>query len=149
MQKLNFNTYKFRLKNTENKISIFDEMRKKFIICTPEEWVRQHIIQFLIQEKHYPKQLIAVEKEFKLNGLKKRFDILVFDTDAKPLLLVECKAPKVKITQATFDQIARYNLEIKAPLLMLSNGLEHYYSRMDFAAERYDFLRELPNFEVI
>ena len=149
MQKLNFNAYKFRLKNTENKISIFDEIRKKFVICTPEEWVRQHIIQFLIQEKLYPKHLIAVEKEFTVNDLKKRFDILVFNADAQPLLLVECKAPNISISQTTFDQIARYNLAIKAPLLMLSNGLQHYYSLMDFEAERYDFLSELPNYERI
>ena len=149
MQKLNFNAYKFRFKNTENKISIFDEIRKKFVICTPEEWVRQHIIQFLIQEKHYPKYLIAVEKEFTVNDLKKRFDILVFNANAQPLLLVECKAPNISISQTTFDQIARYNLAIKAPLLMLSNGFQHYYSLMDFESERYDFLSELPNYERI
>jgi len=89
MQKLNFNNYQFRFKNTENKISIFDEIRKKFVICTPEEWVRQHVVQFLIQEKGYPKHLIAIEKELKINGLKKRFDILVYDNNANPVVLVE------------------------------------------------------------
>ena len=147
MQKLNFINYQFRFKNTENKISIFDEIRKKFVILTPEEWVRQHVIQFLIKEKGYPKHLIAVEKQLEINGLKKRFDILVYDAQAKPVVLVECKAPKVLINQATFDQIAQYNMKVDATYLMLTNGLNHYYCLMNTKAEKYDFLRELPKFE--
>jgi hypothetical protein len=147
MQKLNFSNYQFRFKNTENKISIFDEIRKKFVILTPEEWVRQHVIQFLIQEKGYPKHLIAVEKQLKINDLVKRFDILVYDSQAKPLVLVECKAPKITINQATFDQIAQYNMEVDATYLMLTNGLNHYYCLMDTQLEKYEFLSELPDFK--
>lgn len=149
MQKLNFKAYNFRFKNTENKISIFDEIRKKFVIRTPEEWVRQHVIQFLIQEKGYPKHLIAVEKQLKINGLVKRFDILVYNSELNPYVLIECKAPKITINQATFDQIARYNKSISAQFLMLTNGLNHYYAIADTVNERYDFLHELPKYSRI
>jgi hypothetical protein len=146
MQKLNFPSYNFRFKNNENKVAIFDEIRKKFIILTPEEWVRQHVVQFLLEEKKYPKSLINVEKVLKINGLTKRYDGVVFNTDGSIFLLVECKAPKVKITQTTFDQIARYNMTLKATYLMVTNGLNHYFCLMDFENEIYVFLKELPEF---
>ena len=144
MQKLNFPTYNFRFKNNENKVSIFDEIRKKFIILTPEEWVRQHVVQFLMVEKKYPKSLINVEKVLKVNDLRKRYDVVVFNPDGSIHILVECKAPEVKIAQTTFDQIARYNLTLKATFLMVSNGLKHYFCQMDFKNEKYHFLQELP-----
>ncbi|MFM2213062.1 MAG: hypothetical protein RL427_325 [Bacteroidota bacterium] len=146
MQPLNFPSYSFRLKNSENKVAIFDVIRKKFIQLTPEEWVRQHTIQYVIQEKNYPKSYLNVEKLIKLNDLHKRYDIVVFQPDGSIFLLVECKAPEVKITQDTFDQIARYNLELKAQYLMVTNGLNHYFCRMDFEREAYEFLKELPDF---
>jgi len=146
MQKLNFPTYSFRFKNSENKIAIFDEIRKKFILLTPEEWVRQHVIQFLIREKSYPKSYINVEKLIKINGTNKRYDIVVYQTNGELFLLIECKAPQVKITQETFDQIARYNLELNANYLMVSNGLNHYFCQMDFEKEKYNFLDSLPSF---
>ena len=99
MQNLNFPTYSFRLKNSENKTHIFDVVRKKFVVLQPEEWVRQHCIQYLIQEKNYPLSLINVEKVVLINGLKKRYDIVVFDSNGSLVLVVECKAPKVKISQ--------------------------------------------------
>lgn len=146
MQKLNFPSFSFRFKNSKNKVSIFDEIRKKFIILTPEEWVRQHTVQFLVQQKNYPKSHINVEKLVKVNHINKRYDIVVFLSNGDLFLLVECKAPEVKITQATFDQIARYNLKLKAQYLMVTNGLNHYFCQMDFENERYLFLEELPNF---
>lgn len=146
MQKLNFPPYPFRFKNSENKVSVFDEIRKKFIILTPEEWVRQHCVQFLLQEKNYPKSHINVEKLIKVNDLQKRYDIVVFNPDGTIFLLVECKAPEVSITQSTFDQIARYNLALKAQFLMVTNGLNHYFCQMDFEKEQYVFLKELPHF---
>lgn len=149
MQQLNFPTYNFRFKNSENKVSIFDEIRKKFIILTPEEWVRQHVVQFLILEKKFPKSLINVEKVLKVNDLKKRYDIVVFNPDGSIFILVECKAPEVKIAQTTFDQIARYNLTLKATYLMLSNGLKHYFCQMDFENEKYHFLQDLPEYNRI
>ena len=132
MQKLNFPTFTFRFKNSENKVAIFDEIRKKFIILTPEEWVRQHVVQFLLQDKSYPKSYINVEKLIKINNLNKRYDVVVYQPNGEFFLLIECKAPEVKIAQQTFDQIARYNLVLKAKYLMVTNGLNHYFCQMDF-----------------
>lgn len=146
MQKLNFPSYNFRLKNNENKVSIFDAIRKKFIILTPEEWVRQNVVQFLMVEKKYPKSLINVEKILKINGLSKRYDVVVFNSDGSILILIECKAPLITITQNTFDQIARYNLTLKASYLMVTNGLKHYFCQMDFENEKYQFLQDLPDY---
>ena len=146
MQKLNFPTYSFRFKNSENKVSIFDEIRKKFILLTPEEWVRQHVIQFLLQNKKYPKSLINVEKLIKINDLNKRYDGVVFQPNGEIFLLIECKGPEVPISQHTFDQIARYNLVLKAKYLMVTNGMNHYFCQMDFENEKYVFLKELPEY---
>ncbi|WP_284652611.1 type I restriction enzyme HsdR N-terminal domain-containing protein [Flavobacterium terrisoli] len=146
MQNLNFPAYSFRFKNSENKVSIFDDIRKKFIILTPEEWVRQHTVQFLLQEKKYPKSYLNVEKLIKINGISKRYDIVVFQPNGEIFLLIECKAPEINITQNTFDQIARYNLKLNAQYLMVTNGLNHYFCQMDFEKEQYVFLKELPDF---
>ncbi len=146
MQELNFPTYSFRFKNSENKMAIFDDIRKKFILLTPEEWVRQNTIQFILQEKKYPKSYLNVEKIIKINDLIKRYDIVVFQPNGKIFLLIECKSPEVSITQNTFDQIARYNLSLKAEYLMVTNGLNHYFCQMDFEKEEYIFLKELPEF---
>lgn len=147
MQKLNLPNYKFKLKSSENKTLIFDKLRKKYFVLTPEEWVRQHFVCFLIDEKKYPVSLIAIEKQLTINNRKKRTDILIFNTDGKPDIIVECKAPQIKITQATFDQIARYNLKLKANYLIVTNGLEHFYCKMDFENETYIFLKDIPNYE--
>lgn len=146
MQKLDFPTYSFRFKNSENKISIFDEIRKKFIILQPEEWVRQHCVHYLIHEKKYPKSLINVEKELIVNNLRKRYDIVIFNIDGSIHLIVECKSFKISINQNTFDQIARYNLELNATYLMVTNGINHYYCAMDFENERYAFLKDIPDY---
>lgn len=148
MLKLNFPTYPFRFKNSENKVSIFDEIRKKFIILTPEEWVRQHVVHYLINEKKYPKSLINVEKVLTINKLRRRYDVVVFNPDGSIHILVECKAPEVKISQATFDQIARYNMTMKARFLNVTNGLNHYYCQMDFENEKYEFLQSLPDYKI-
>ena len=146
MQKLNLPKYNFKLKNSENKVLIFDNLRKKYLVLTPEEWVRQHFVYFLIDVKKYPVSLIALEKQLIINNLKKRSDILVFNSSGTPEIIVECKAPQVKITQDTFDQIARYNLKLKAKYLIVTNGLNHYYCKMDFKNETYVFLPEIPNY---
>ena len=148
MQELNFPPYQFRFKNSENKTAVFDVLRKKFVILTPEEWVRQHTVQFLLTEKKIPQSLLNVEKQLKINQLIKRFDIVAFDSTGTVFLVVECKAPKIPITQHTFDQIARYNLSLNAKYLMVTNGLQHYYCQMDYENERYHFLKELPDFKI-
>ena len=149
MKKLNFPSYSFRFKNSENKVSIFDEIRKKFIILTPEEWVRQHVIRFLLEEKKYPKSLINVEKILKVNNLRKRYDVVVFNPDGSIFILIECKAPEIKTAQATFDQIARYNMTLKAQFLMVTNGHNHYFCQMDFENEKYQFMTELPMYKIL
>jgi len=148
MFKLNLPKYTFRLTKKEDKIYIFDEIRKKNIYLTPEEWVRQHFIRFLIDKQAFPQSLIAVEKEIKVNNLKKRFDILVFNTQGAHEVIVECKAPTIKITQTTFDQIARYNFTLKAKFLIVTNGIEHYYCKMDFKNKKYIFLEDCPKYHL-
>ncbi len=145
MFKLNLPKYDFKITKKGEKYYIYEEIRKKKIFLTPEEWVRQHFVQFLIQEQNYPKSLMALEKEIKVNSLKKRFDILVFNNKAEHEIIVECKAPTIKITQATFDQIARYNLQLKAKYLIVTNGLTHYYCKMDFLKQEYVFLEKCPH----
>ncbi len=144
MQRLNFPSYTFRLKSKENKTLIFDIVRKKYVVLTPEEWVRQHTVLFLIQEKKYPISLIAIEKQLKINSIVKRTDIIIYNKNGTPEILVECKAPSVVISQNTFDQIARYNLTAKSSYLMVTNGLHHYYCRIDTEKKVYVYLKEIP-----
>ncbi|MET1259510.1 type I restriction enzyme HsdR N-terminal domain-containing protein [Flagellimonas sp. DF-77] len=146
MRPLNFPSYRFRIKNTEKGPLIFDVIRKKFVALQPEEWVRQHAVRYLSETKGYPLSLINVEKQLLVNGLRKRYDIIVYRSDGTIFLLVECKAPKVSITQEVFDQIAIYNLELEAELLMVTNGLQHVQCKMDRVREKYDFLEEVPEF---
>lgn len=147
MQKLNFPSYSFRLKASENKTLIFDIVRKKYVVLTPEEWVRQHTIHYLHFDKNYPLSLMAVEKQLKIHSLTKRTDIVLYSNDGSPFIIVECKAPSVEISQQTFDQIARYNMELNAELLMVTNGIAHYFSFMDHQNKTYQFLAELPKAE--
>tara|TARA_B100000497_G_scaffold119449_1_gene146830 strand:+ start:792 stop:1244 length:453 start_codon:yes stop_codon:yes gene_type:complete len=146
VQKLNFPKYNFRFKNNENKTLIFDIIRKKFVILTPEEWVRQHTLHFLITEKKYPVSYINVEKQLLLNDTVKRYDIVTFKNDGDVEIIIECKAPSIPINQVTFDQIARYNLALNSNLLMVTNGLTHYFCKMDIKNKRYLFLRDLPKY---
>ena len=147
MQNLNFPKYNFRFKSNENKTLIFDIIRKKFVVLTPEEWVRQHTIHFLTSEKKYPISHINVEKQLQLNDTVKRYDIVVFNKDGTIKIIIECKAPSIKTNQQTFDQIARYNLVLKSETLMVTNGLEHFFCKMDFANKKYLFLKDLPNYQ--
>lgn len=146
MQRLNLPAYQPKLKSKENNLFIFDFVRKKYIKLTPEEWVRQHVLYFLTAEKGYPISLIAVEKQLIINDLKRRFDIVVFNSQGQPYLIVECKAPQVTISQDAFDQVAIYNTEIQASYMMVTNGLQHYYCKIDTEKEQYYFLRELPSY---
>ena len=145
LPQLNFSEkYQFRFKQSEHSVYIFCTIRKKWLILTPEEWVRQNVVQFLIQEKKYSQSAINTELIVELNGMKKRADIIVFKKE-KPFIIVECKAPSVPISQETFDQIARYNLQIGADFLMVTNGLNHYFCQMDMENQKYIFLEELPD----
>ena len=147
MEKLNFPEFGIRLKNKENKSLIFDIIRKNWFLLTPEEWVRQHCIHYLIFIKHYPKSLINVEKKIQVNGVPKRYDIIIFSKNGEVLLIVECKEPRIKISQSVFDQISKYNLTLKSKYLMVSNGLTHYFCSVDYLNNDYFFLTEIPKFK--
>ncbi|MEY3678590.1 MAG: hypothetical protein RI924_731 [Bacteroidota bacterium] len=143
---LNLPLCPLRLKDAGGRRFVFDEVRKKFLVLTPEEWVRQHLVHFLIQEKQFPRSLIQLEGGLKYNGLQKRSDILMYNQKGEKLLLAECKAPSVKISQEVFDQIARYNFVHRVKWLLVSNGLEHYCCKLNWETESYQFLPELPLF---
>ncbi|MGV8095962.1 MAG: type I restriction enzyme HsdR N-terminal domain-containing protein [Mangrovibacterium sp.] len=144
---LNLPSYSFRTREDAGKTYIFDEIRKKFLLLTPEEWVRQNFIRYLSNEKGFPPALMVIERGLKINQNPFRADLLVYDRMGAPLLVVEFKAPEVKITQKAFDQIARYNMQFKVPYLIVSNGLDHYCCKIDFLAENYIFLKEIPEFK--
>ncbi|MFA6923499.1 MAG: type I restriction enzyme HsdR N-terminal domain-containing protein [Bacteroidales bacterium] len=146
MQKLNLPEYEFIYKTTGSETFIFDILRKKYILLTPEEWVRQNFVQYLIHDKKFPKSLIAIEKSVKYNKLIKRFDLLVYDKSGKPFVIIECKAPTVEISQNTFDQIARYNMTLKVKYLIVTNGMQHYCCVMDYEKNDYFFLKEIPEY---
>lgn len=140
---LNLPSYPFQIIEKEGKYFIFDLIRKKELMLTPEEWVRQHFIQYLITEIGVSKNRISLEKGLKLNDLQKRTDAIIYDENGFPFLLIECKAPNVKITQEVFDQIARYNMYYKLKYLAVTNGLEHYYCEIDYECETYKFIESL------
>ena len=135
-----------RVKKEEGKRYLFDPIRKLWLVLQPEELVRQLVLQFLLQEKDYPRSHIKIEGGLKVNELQKRTDILVFDREVKPFLLVECKAPQVKIDEKTFWQIANYNSQYQAKYLLLTNGMLTYCCKMDYEQLQHDFLMEVPNY---
>lgn len=149
MQQLNFPHYQFKLKEDDKRTQIFDTVRKKYVALTPEEWVRQHIIMFLITEKKFPASLIAVEVSLNRGNKKQRGDIVIYTNDGKPRMIIECKAPEVKITQDTFYQIARYNAPLKMNYLVVTNGLMHFCCKMDYEKGEHTFLKEIPVYNLL
>ena len=147
MESLNLPTYFFSIKEDKGKKYIFDEIRRRFVSLSPEEWVRQHIIKFLAQEKHYPKQLISIEKGFHHSRLSRRYDLLIYERSGAPLMIVECKAPAVEISQKVFDQVTRYNEWYNAPYLLVTNGMKHFCCRIDMLKKTYEFLMDIPEFD--
>ena len=147
MQELNLPQYPIKIKEEGGTKYIFDAIRKKYLVLQPEEWVRQNFIEFLIKDKGFKASLIAIEKGLKLNELQKRADIVVYDNQAQPIVLIECKAPKVKISQEVFEQVARYNMVFKVPYLIVTNGLEHYCAKVDFRANSFEFLEDVPDYK--
>ena len=148
MQQLQFPSYEFRFKNRENKLLIFDIVRKKFVILTPEEWVRQHAVHYLHHQGGIPLSMINVEKQIQLHSIIKRFDIAVFYPTGELFLIVECKAPEIPISQDSFDQVARYNMTLHARYLMVTNGMHHYYCMIDKQQQQYSFLESLPEYHI-
>jgi len=149
MQRLNLPTYSFNIKSEGERKYIFDGIRRKYILLTPEEWVRQNFIRYLSEEKQYPLSLFGVEMHFRINKLSKRGDIILFNRKGEAKVIVECKAPAVRINQKAFDQIARYNMKFRVDYLIVTNGMQHYCCRMDYDKGTYTYLEEIPSFEDI
>ena len=126
MNQLNLPAYKPSLRKDRGKVYIFDIIRKKYVVLTPEEWVRQHFINYLIQELNYPKSLFRIEGSLSYNKLQKRSDILIYNREGKPWMLIECKSPTIKLTQRAFNQVAVYNMTIGAQYIAVTNGMVHY-----------------------
>ena len=143
---LNLPSFDIRLQRDDEGVKIFDRLRKKFIILTPEEWVRQHFVNYLINHKGFPESLMANEIGITLNGTRRRCDTVVFDKHGSPMVIVEYKASSIVISQSTFDQIVRYNMVLHARYLIVSNGMNHYCCRIDYDNISYDFLKEVPDY---
>ncbi|MFO8129898.1 MAG: type I restriction enzyme HsdR N-terminal domain-containing protein [Bacteroidales bacterium] len=146
MKKLNFPPYQFSIRESHQKYLILDDIRKKYVVLTPEEWVRQHLIRYLSREKNYPPTLITIEGGFRIYNTMQRADVIVHNRQGAPLLIAECKSPEIAVTQHTFDQAARYNMRWKAPYLLVTNGLDHYCCRIDHKGQSYALLREIPDY---
>jgi hypothetical protein len=148
MLPLNLPHYDFKISN-EVPAKIFDFIRKKYVVLTPEEWVRQNFLRYLVTEKKYPPPLILIEKTLKVNKMKKRCDAVVHSKAGMPLMIIEFKQPEVPISQDTFDQIARYNIPMKVEYLVVSNGMKHYCCLLDFDNNTYSFLEDVPDYNLI
>jgi type I site-specific restriction-modification system R (restriction) subunit len=149
MQKLNLPEFHFRLMERQGVQFVFDEFRSKWVVVTPEEWVRQNFLRYLSDYKGFPKSLMSVEKKVNINGLSQRFDLLIFDRKGLPLLVAEFKAPVVAVNQEAFDQVLRYNGSLMAPYVIISNGLFHFISRIDFDSGSAEYLKEIPDYAAI
>lgn len=148
MEKLNLPEYAFKTRQLAvGGQEIFDPVRKKYLKLTPEEWVRQNFIQYLVNEKAYPQSLVLIEKGLTVNRMKKRFDAVVYSKQGQPIVLIEFKSPKVKVDQKVFEQIASYNLQLKVKFLIVSNGLKHYCCSVNHSSKEISFLAEIPHFE--
>ena len=146
MQQLNLPSFEFNITKRANKNFIFDTVRKRYVMLTPEEWVRQNFMKYLVMEKNYPETLMAVEKQLSVNGKLFRFDLVVYRRCGAPLLIAEFKAPGVKISQDAFDQVVRYNMALKVERVVVSNGMQHYVCEIDYENNSYRFLKEVPLF---
>ena len=149
MTTLTLSAYDVRLRGTREKPEIFDFLRRRFVALTPEEWVRQHFTHFLVEHKGYPQALLGNEIELKTGGKRLRCDSILYNKDMSPRMILEYKAPSVALTQKVFNQISTYNFLLHVDYLIVSNGLQHYCCRMDYERGGYDFLPEIPDYEVI
>ena len=149
MPELNLPSFDKKVIQKDGKPFIFDIIRRQYVALTPEEWVRQHFVHFLISEKGYPQSLMANEVQLKLNGMSRRCDTVAYDRTLRPRVIVEYKAPTVNITQQVFDQICRYNMVLQVDYLIVSNGLAHYCCKVDNTTHTYTFLKDIPSYEEV
>jgi type I site-specific restriction endonuclease len=144
MNSLNLPTFDYKIKSLGQRTQIFDRIRRKYVMLTPEEWVRQHVVNYLNEVKKYPLSLMKTETGLKYNTQQKRTDVVVYNISGSPQILVECKAPEISIKQDTFEQAARYNSTLKAEYIFISNGINHYCCKINHEEGNYSFLSELP-----
>lgn len=149
MERLNLPPYDIKIGGTREKPTVLDVLRRRYVALTPEEWVRQHFVNYLIAHLGYPAGLMANEVELRVGGKRLRCDSVLYDRDLRPRMIMEYKAPSVSLSQKVFDQITAYNLLLHVDYLVVSNGLEHYCCRMDYARHTYDYLRQIPRYEEI
>ncbi len=149
MLSLNLPAFQSKIVNQNGKNTIFDIIRKRYVALTPEEWVRQHFVHYLINYKGYPQTLLANEVNLKLNGTAKRCDTVLYNRDLSARLIIEYKAPHIEISQAVFNQITRYNMVLKVDYLIVSNGLQHYCCRMNYENLSYIFLSDIPDYTLL
>ena len=149
MNTLNLPETDLRIRQSGDKREVFDVIRKRFIKLTSEEWVRQHFIHFLIHQKQVPASLIGVETSIKYNRLSKRCDIVVFNNNGAPVMIVECKAPGIEISQEVFNQVAMYNMTLKVNYLVVTNGMDHFISLIDHQNRSFSFLKEVPDYSML
>ncbi|MCB8995454.1 MAG: type I restriction enzyme HsdR N-terminal domain-containing protein [Bacteroidales bacterium] len=149
MKALNLPTYSFKIKSENELDYIYDPFRRKYFRLTPEEWVRQNFASYLVNEKQYPTSRIVLEKSLRVNKLFKRCDILIAGDQGKPIMIVECKAPEVKIGQNTFEQVSVYNLAFKVEYLVITNGMQHFCCKIDFTNNSVNFINEIPEYGAI
>ena len=147
LKELNLPQYSFRITGKDGNEMILDPLRRKYVKLTPEEWVRQNFVQYLINEGKYPPGLIGIEVVFRFNKLKRRTDILIHNRSGAPVMIVECKAPDIKIDDKVFDQIVCYNMEFKVPYIVVTNGIDHYACKIDHEEKKYEFLLVIPLYE--
>jgi hypothetical protein len=149
MLSLNLPPYEIKITEREGKRQIFDPLRKSYVALTPEEWVRQHFVNYLLQYKGYPASLTANEVGITLNGMSRRCDTVIYDKSLKPRAIVEYKAPSVKITKEVFAQISRYNLVLRVDYLIISNGLQHYCCKMNYTNNSFTFMQDIPDYNTL
>jgi hypothetical protein len=149
MYELNLPKYEIQLRGTREKPEIFDFLRRRYVKLTPEEWVRQHFVHWIVEHKGYPKGLLGNEIELQVGEKKLRCDSILYDSNAHPVMIIEYKAPTIALSQKVFDQISAYNLLLHVDYLVMSNGIEHYCCQMDYERNCYYFLQDIPDYEKI
>ena len=149
MYRLNLPPYPIKVVERDKKQLIFDFLRRKYVALTPEEWVRQHFVHFLIEHKGYPKGLMGNEIELRIGEKRLRCDTILYNKETQPRMIIEYKAPTIQLQQKTFDQVSVYNLLLKVDYLIVSNGLQHYCCKMDYPNQKYEFLEEIPDYQIL
>lgn len=149
MLNINLPAFNIKIKEEDQKQYVFDQLRKRYVVLTPEEWIRQHFIHYLTAYKHYPQQLLGNEISLKINHMQRRCDSILYDKQARPKMIIEYKAPDIKITAKTFHQICSYNLVLQVDYLIVSNGINHYCCKMNYEKHSYEFLKEVPDYSEI